>query len=77
MLESSDGFFTKKPDLDTRIESCKGGRKSSGGASGSSTNSRKKGSIGDGTSDVVQSITSSTSSSSIVQVGTLSQFLDQ
>ena len=42
-----------------------------------STVSRKKGAMGDCIPDVLQSLTSSPSSSSVVQVGTLPKLLDQ
>ena len=54
-----------------------GGRKYTGGSiPASSTDPRKKGSHGDGIPDALQ-LTTSTSSSSVVQVGTLPKFLDQ
>ena len=65
-----------KAYLENRIESCHDKRKSSGHAYGGSTDSRKKGSHGNSIHDVLQSTTSSTSSSSIVQIGTLPQFVD-
>ena len=37
----------------------------------------RRGAVGDGIPDLLQSITSSTSSSCVVQVGTLPKFLDQ
>ena len=63
--------------LDARTESCQGGSKSLENASASFTDSQKKVSHGGGIPDVLQSITSSTSSTSVVQVGTLPSFLDQ
>ena len=68
--------MAKEAHLDTRTENHQGGLKSALGASASSTDSGKKGSHGDGVSDVLQSTTSSPSSSSVVQVGTL-PLLDQ
>ena len=50
-------------------------RKSVGGASLSSDDSKKKGSHGDSIPEVLQSLTSSPSSSLVVQVGTLPKFL--
>ena len=59
-----------------RTESHQGGRNSSGGASASSTDSRKKGELGDIIFDVLQSTMSSPLPSSVVQVGTPPIVLD-
>ena len=73
MSESSEDSIAEKPHSDPRTESCQSGRKSSsGGASGSVADSKKNGAVGDGIADVLQSTTSS-----VVQVGTLPHFLDQ
>ena len=63
--DSSDGPLREKSYLKIRIKSHQDSRKSSGYASGGSTNSRKKlGATADGIPDVLQSSTSSKSSSS-------------
>ena len=67
--------MAKKPHHDTEADSHQGGRKSAGGASTNSVDFRKKGSFGDGVPDVLQSLTSS--SSFVIQVGTLPKLLDK
>ena len=68
----------KKTCTAIRTESCPSGRKSTGNISTSSTDSMKKGNLwGGGLPDVLQSKTSSQSSSSAVQVGTLLKMLGQ
>ena len=76
--QSSTAFLAKKPHLDTRTESCQGGRNTAFGLCVSSTDSTKQRSRwGDGVPDGIQSMTSSPSSSPVLQVGTLSNFSDQ
>ena len=75
--DSRGWSLAKKPHLKIRIRRCQDSRKSSGHVSGGSSDSRKNESHGDCIPNVFQSTTSSTSSSSNVQVGTLPQFLDQ
>ena len=53
--DSIGGPLAKKPHLETRIESHQGRKKSSGHASGVSSNSREKGSSGEWCPDVLQS----------------------
>ena len=77
MPESHSGSLAKQSHSDTTPESCWGCRKSSGGVSASFTDTRKKGCHGEGVPDVLQSTTSSTSHSYIVQCGTIPQFLDR
>ena len=77
VLDCSSGPLVKKSHFETRIESHPDSRKSLGDTSGSFANSRKKGSCGYGTLDVLHCTTSSTASSYIMQVGRLSQLLDQ
>ena len=67
--------LTKKAHHDPKSDGHEGGRKSVGVASTIATNSRRKGRHGDAVLDVLQSLTSP--SSSIVQVGTFPKFLDQ
>ena len=77
MPDSSGTSLAIKSDLDTRTNSCQEDRKSSDSASTSSPDLRKKGSHGDGVPDMLQSTTSSVSSSSVVQADTPAKFLDQ
>ena len=69
--------LAKKPCFDTKQNINESGRKSARGASTSTTDSWKKGSQGGWCPNVLQSLTSSPSYSSVVQVGTCSKFLDQ
>ena len=64
--ESGGASMVKKPPLDIRTDADQGGRKSAGGASTSSTQSRKKESHGDGLPDMLLSTTSLPLSLSVV-----------
>ena len=76
--QSSGSSLAKRPHLEIRTETYLGSRKSAGGSvSVSYAKARKMGDSGTGTPDVSQSTASSSSLSSIVQVGMLSHFLDQ
>ena len=77
VLDSGSAYLLKKLHHEAKPKSHHGGRKSAAGSSASSTDSRKMGAMVDGVLDAIQSLTSSPSSSSIVQVGTLPKFLDQ
>ena len=72
--ESSGVFLAKKPHLSTRTESHQVGKKAAREVSASFPNSRKKGSHGHNIPDVLESSISSSSSPSVVQVGTLPNF---
>ena len=75
VLDFGGACLPKEPDLDPKPDGHQGGRKSTGGISTGNTHSRKKGSHGGCHSRYAQS--SSSLTSFIVQVGTLSKFLDQ
>ena len=70
MLDSGSIPLTQKLHLDTLTDSFQEGKKSSGHGSGSSADSKKKGGLGSDVPNVFQSTSSSTSYSSVVQVGT-------
>ena len=69
----------KRPHLESGAETCPSGKKSAGGSvSASSADAMEEcGSCGVSTPDVSQFTASSSSSSSVFQVGMLSHFLDQ
>ena len=73
-LESGGASLAKKPCPNTRTGSHLGGRKFNWDPSESSADSRKKGAMGNGVPDMLQSTTSSLTSSSVMQVGTLPKF---
>ena len=73
MLESGVASLAQKPHLDTRTESCQDCRKLAGCASISSMAVRRMGAMEDGAPDV----STTSSPSSFVQVGTLPKILDQ
>ena len=78
VLECGGDSFARKPHPDPRLDGHQAGRKSAGGASASTTESKKKGSHVNIIPDASQSAPSLSSSSSyVVQVGTLPKFLDQ
>ena len=75
VLESRGAFLAKRPHLESRIETHPGGKKSAGDSvPASSADARKKGGMGVSTPDVSQSTASSSISSSVFQVGMLSNF---
>ena len=75
VMEFDHASLPEKSHLDPVLNACQGGRKSVGGTLTSSTDSRKKKCHGNVILDVSQS--SSSSFSSIVQMCTLTEFLDQ
>ena len=77
VLASGGASLAQKPHFDTRSESHPGVRKSAWGASTNSIYLKQKGTMGDIVPDVLHSTSSSPSSSSVVQIGTLSNILDQ
>ena len=78
MPEVCGASLAKRPYLESGTEAHPDGKKSAGGSvSASSADAWKKGAMGVTTPDVSQSTASSSSSSSVFQVGMLSHFLDQ
>ena len=76
MVDPNGGSVAKKPCSDPRIQGPQSGRKSSGGDACASL-SKKKLTMGNDIPDELQSTTSSTLSSSVMQVGSHTHFLDQ
>ena len=75
---SSGTSLAKRPHLESGNGAYPSGKKSAGGSvSTSSANTRRKGAMGVGTLDVLQSSASSSSSSAVLQDGMLFKFLDQ
>ena len=77
VLLSGGASLAHKPYLGTRTESHQGGMKSAGGVCTSSSDPGGRGAMRDSVADVLQSTTSLASSSSVVQLGTLPNFVDQ
>ena len=71
VLVSDDVSLAQKPHLDTRTESCKGGRKLPGVCLPFLITLGRRGAVGDSVPDVLQSTSPSPSSSSVMQVDIL------